>query len=71
MDVRKLGGLLLALVLAVPVIASAPPGALALLDFALIALLYVIRSRRWNTRHSSRPLRARDKFMKISTQESL
>lgn len=49
MEVKKLAGLLLALLLAVPVIATAPPGALALIDVALIALLYVIRSRRWNT----------------------
>jgi len=53
MDVKKLAGLLLALVLAVPVIASAPPSALALMDVALIALLYVIRRRRWNTRQKS------------------
>ena len=53
MDVKKLAGLLLALVFAVPVMASAPPSALALMDVALIALLYVIRCRRWNTRQKS------------------
>lgn len=53
MDVKKLAGLLLGLLLAVSVIASAPPSALALMDVALIALLYVIRCRRWNARHNS------------------
>jgi Flp pilus assembly protein TadB len=62
MDVKRLAGLLLALVVAVPVIASAPPSALASMDVALIALLYVIRSRRWNARNNSnlqRELRVR------------
>lgn len=46
MDVKKLAGLLMAFVLAVPIISTAPPGTLALVDFGLIGLLYVIRRRR-------------------------
>jgi hypothetical protein len=37
---------LIAFVLAVPIIATAPPSALALIDIALIGALYVIRRRR-------------------------
>ena len=46
MDVKKLAGLLIASVLAVSVIATAPPSTLALMDLGLIGLLYVIRRRR-------------------------
>jgi hypothetical protein len=46
MDVKKLAGLLLAPAFAVPVIATAPPGTLALLAFGLSGLLYFIRRRR-------------------------
>ena len=53
MDVKKLAGLLLTVTIAVPVITAAPPGALALMDVALIALLYVIRCRRWSAASAS------------------
>jgi hypothetical protein len=46
MEAKKLSGVLIAVVLAVPIIANAPPAALALLDVALICALYVIRRRR-------------------------
>jgi hypothetical protein len=46
MDVKKFAGLLLALVLAVPFIATAPQGTLALVDIGLIGLLFVVRRRR-------------------------
>jgi hypothetical protein len=46
MDAKKLSGVLIAAVLAVPIIASAPPAVLALLDVALLGALYVIRRRR-------------------------
>jgi len=46
MDAKKLSGVLFAVVLAIPVIATAPPAMLGLLDVALIGALYVIRRRR-------------------------
>jgi len=46
MDVKRLAGLLIAFVLAVPFIATAPPGTLALVDIGLIGLLFVVRRRR-------------------------
>jgi hypothetical protein len=46
MDVKKFAGLLTASVLAMPIIATAPPGTLAWMAFGLSALLYVIRRRR-------------------------
>ena len=46
MDVKKFAGLLLALVLAVPFIATAAQGTLALVDIGLIGLLFVVRRRR-------------------------
>ena len=46
MDAKKLTGMLIAVVLAVPIIATAPSGTLALIDVGLIGLLYVIRRRR-------------------------
>ena len=46
MDAKKLTGVLMAMVLAAPIIATAPPAALALIDVALIGALYVIRRRR-------------------------
>jgi hypothetical protein len=48
MDAKKLSGALIAVVLTVPIIATAPPSALALLDVALIGALYVVRRRRRN-----------------------
>jgi hypothetical protein len=50
MDVKKVAGLLMVIVIAVPIVATAPPGTLALMELGLIGLLYVIRCRRWNTR---------------------
>jgi hypothetical protein len=46
MDAKKLTGMLIVVVLAVPIIATAPSGTLALIDAGLIGLLYVIRRRR-------------------------
>jgi hypothetical protein len=48
MDAKKLSGVLIAFVLAVSIIATAPPAALAWLDIALIGALYVVRRRRLN-----------------------
>jgi hypothetical protein len=50
MDAKKLSGVLLAFVLAVSIIATAPPAMLALIDVALIGALYAIRRRRTTTR---------------------
>ena len=51
MDVKKIAGLLLAVLLVVPLIATAAPGTLALIDVGLVGLLYVMRRRRsaWAT----------------------
>jgi hypothetical protein len=49
MDAKKLSGVLLAFVLAVSIITTAPPAVLALLDVALIGALYVVRRRRLNS----------------------
>ena len=46
MDAKKLTGVLIAFVLAISIIATAPSGVLALIDVALIGALYVIRRRR-------------------------
>ena len=46
MDAKKLGGLMIALVVIVPIIATAPPGTLAWLECGLVGLLYVMRRRR-------------------------
>jgi hypothetical protein len=46
MDAKKLTGVMIAFVLAASIIATAPPGVLALTDVALIGALYVIRRRR-------------------------
>ena len=46
MDAKKLTGVMIAVVLAVPIIATARPGTLALVDIGLIGLLYVVRRRR-------------------------
>ena len=46
MDAKKLTGVLIACLLAVLIIATAPPSVLALIDVALIAALYIIRRRR-------------------------
>ena len=46
MDAKKLTGMLIAVVLAVPIIATAPSGTLALIDVGLLGLLYVVRRRR-------------------------
>jgi len=46
MDAKKLTGVMLAFLLAISIIATAPPGLLALIDVALIGALYVIRRRR-------------------------
>jgi hypothetical protein len=46
MDAKKLSGVLIVFVLAVSIIATAPPPVLAVLDVALIGALYVIRRRR-------------------------
>jgi hypothetical protein len=46
MDVKKVTAVLIAVVLAVLIIATAPPGTLALVDVGLIGLLYIVRRRR-------------------------
>ncbi|HVY82160.1 MAG TPA: hypothetical protein VG994_14315 [Steroidobacteraceae bacterium] len=46
MDAKKLTGVLMGTVVAVTMIASAPPTLLALIEVALIGALYVIRRRR-------------------------
>ena len=46
MDAKKFTGLLVAVVLAVPIIATAPPGTLALMEIGLVGLLFVVRRRR-------------------------
>lgn len=46
MDVKKLAGALLAFALAIPIIATAPPETLALVDVGLIGVLYLLRRRR-------------------------
>jgi len=46
MDAKKITGMLVAVLIAVPLIATAPPGTLALLDVALIGLLFGIRRQR-------------------------
>ena len=46
MDAKKLTGVLIAVVLAVLIIATARPGTLAWVDVGLIGLLYVVRRRR-------------------------
>ncbi len=46
MDAKKLAGVLIAIALAVPIIATASPGTLGLIDIGLIGLLYFVRRRR-------------------------
>ena len=46
MDVKKLAGFLVALLIAAALIANANPGTLGVLDIGLIGLLYIIRRRR-------------------------
>ena len=46
MDAKKLTGTVIAVVLTVPVSASAEPGTLALIEIGLIGMLYVLRRRR-------------------------
>jgi hypothetical protein len=46
MDGKKLTGVLIAFTLAALIIATAPPGTLALVDVGLIGLLYFLRRRR-------------------------
>lgn len=46
MDAKKFTGLLVAVVLAVPIIATAPPGTLALMEIGLVGLFCVMRRRR-------------------------
>jgi hypothetical protein len=46
MDAKKLAALMIAALLAVPVITASPPGMLVLIDAGLVALLYFVRSRR-------------------------
>jgi hypothetical protein len=46
MDVKKIAGVFVAFALAVPIIATTSPAALALIDIALVGVLYVIRRRR-------------------------
>jgi hypothetical protein len=47
MDAKKLTGLLIAVALALPIIATAQPETLAVIDIGLIGLLYVVRRRRF------------------------
>ena len=47
MDAKKITGMLIAVVLAVPIITTAPSGALALIEVGLVGLLYVVRRRRF------------------------
>lgn len=46
MDAKKLTGGLVAVALTAPIIATAQPGTLALIEIGLIGLLYVLRRRR-------------------------
>ena len=56
MDAKKVAGLLIAVAVGVPIIATAGPGTLAVIEVGLIGLLYCIRRRRAVGGHSeSRP----------------
>jgi len=46
MDTKKLTAVLVATVLTVPIIATAEPGTLALIEVGLVGLLCVLRKRR-------------------------
>ena len=46
MDAKKLTGMLVAVLIVVPILATAPPSTLALVEAALIGLLFGIRRRR-------------------------
>ena len=46
MDAKKLAGILIAFLIAAPIVATANPGTLGVVDIALIGLLYIIRRRR-------------------------
>jgi hypothetical protein len=46
MDAKKFTGLLVAVALTVQIIATAPPGTLALIEIGLLGLLYAVRRRR-------------------------
>jgi hypothetical protein len=46
MDAKKLAGMMVAVLLAVPIIANAQPEMLAAIDFGLVGLLLFLRRRR-------------------------
>jgi len=46
MDAKKFTGMLVAVLIVVPILATAPPSTLALVEAALIGLLFGIRRRR-------------------------
>jgi hypothetical protein len=46
MDAKKLTAMLIGVLLAVPVLTAASQGTLAVIDVALIGLLYIVRRRR-------------------------
>jgi MYXO-CTERM domain-containing protein len=46
MDAKKLTGMLVAVLIVVPILATAPPSTLALVEVALVGLLFGIRRRR-------------------------
>jgi hypothetical protein len=46
MDAKKLTGMLVAVLVVVPILATAPPSTLALVEAALIGLLFGVRRQR-------------------------
>jgi len=46
MDAKKLTAMLIGVLVAVPVLAAASQGTLAVVDIGLIGLLYIVRRRR-------------------------
>ncbi len=46
MDAKKLTGMMVAVLIAVPIVAAASPEILAWIEIGLVGLLYVVRRRR-------------------------